>query len=484
MKTFKNDWLKRYISSLLKLLQLETMSGLEIKRVGPNSVIPNKKTFLSVGEQADLRPYVYDFDEENPCSKGYSENLFLNRTFNTESHYCIWEKDHHSGLANVEVKAIAVTEDQRQLLFDMATELTCPLIARKKLALTRKNVCLSNKIRHAASGARGGEPPKFLKDLLYSLYPFQDQRRECLQVEVDLFNENGKIGSHTENATHLDNSLGLYFFIIKPLEADRTTNNWNRNFLEFKRKGRKPEGFSTFLQACATEDCVINLSGDFFRSSAVRVQLQNSLMLTVQFIHDRKCPSNAKILEKKRIQYHREECKLFELRLRAKNAKRIMKSTKLTFETCSTSSQCAACSTLKKTNNENYKCTTCYKLRSNEMCLPCGHMANCTNCLVDLRLKNYYKCVICQEPVQQVVRVTFPKTKEPVKEFYTGKCFVELCDFCSTPINHADLDNVVHFVRQEKKQSHSIETSCLACYSKFSNLSNYRVYPFVSEPRQ
>jgi hypothetical protein len=50
------------------------------------------------------------------------------------------------------------------------------------------------------------------------------------------------------------------------------------------------------------------------------------------------------------------------------------------------------------------QCVVCWDAPAEGVCIPCGHMAGCMNCLSEIKAKNW-GCPVCRATIQQVIRV-------------------------------------------------------------------------------
>lgn len=49
-------------------------------------------------------------------------------------------------------------------------------------------------------------------------------------------------------------------------------------------------------------------------------------------------------------------------------------------------------------------CVVCWDARAEGACIPCGHLAGCMNCLMEVKSKSW-NCPVCRGPIEQVIKV-------------------------------------------------------------------------------
>jgi hypothetical protein len=62
---------------------------------------------------------------------------------------------------------------------------------------------------------------------------------------------------------------------------------------------------------------------------------------------------------------------------------------------------------LQTKREENNLCVVCLEETRNTVCVPCGHLAYCNNCVDGLKRKGYSSCGLCRETVSTYTRVFF-----------------------------------------------------------------------------
>lgn len=57
-----------------------------------------------------------------------------------------------------------------------------------------------------------------------------------------------------------------------------------------------------------------------------------------------------------------------------------------------------------KAEEKGSQCVVCWDAPAQGVCIPCGHLAGCMECLSEIKAKNW-GCPVCRAPIQQVVKV-------------------------------------------------------------------------------
>jgi hypothetical protein len=58
----------------------------------------------------------------------------------------------------------------------------------------------------------------------------------------------------------------------------------------------------------------------------------------------------------------------------------------------------------KATEEKGGQCVVCWDAPAQAVCIPCGHLAGCMDCLSEIKEKGW-GCPVCRTPIQQVIKV-------------------------------------------------------------------------------
>ena len=64
----------------------------------------------------------------------------------------------------------------------------------------------------------------------------------------------------------------------------------------------------------------------------------------------------------------------------------------------------AASPSAPKAEEKGSQCVVCWDAPAQGVCIPCGHLAGCMDCLVEIKSKDW-GCPVCRAPIQQVIKV-------------------------------------------------------------------------------
>jgi protein neuralized len=56
------------------------------------------------------------------------------------------------------------------------------------------------------------------------------------------------------------------------------------------------------------------------------------------------------------------------------------------------------------TEERGCQCVVCWDAKAEAVCIPCGHLAGCMDCLAEIKAKDW-GCPVCRAPIQQVIKV-------------------------------------------------------------------------------
>lgn len=56
------------------------------------------------------------------------------------------------------------------------------------------------------------------------------------------------------------------------------------------------------------------------------------------------------------------------------------------------------------TEERGGQCVVCWDAKAEAVCIPCGHLAGCMDCLSEIKAKDW-GCPVCRAPIQQVIKV-------------------------------------------------------------------------------
>lgn len=56
------------------------------------------------------------------------------------------------------------------------------------------------------------------------------------------------------------------------------------------------------------------------------------------------------------------------------------------------------------TEERGGQCVVCWDAKAEAVCIPCGHLAGCMDCLSEIKSKDW-GCPVCRAPIQQVIKV-------------------------------------------------------------------------------
>lgn len=56
------------------------------------------------------------------------------------------------------------------------------------------------------------------------------------------------------------------------------------------------------------------------------------------------------------------------------------------------------------TEERGGQCVVCWDAKAEAVCIPCGHLAGCMDCLAEIKAKDW-GCPVCRAPIQQVIKV-------------------------------------------------------------------------------
>ena len=63
-----------------------------------------------------------------------------------------------------------------------------------------------------------------------------------------------------------------------------------------------------------------------------------------------------------------------------------------------------AAASAPKTEEKGSQCVICWDGPAEGVCIPCGHLAGCMECLLEIKAKNW-GCPVCRAPIEQVIKV-------------------------------------------------------------------------------
>lgn len=68
------------------------------------------------------------------------------------------------------------------------------------------------------------------------------------------------------------------------------------------------------------------------------------------------------------------------------------------------SSSSAAAPNAAATEERGGQCVVCWDAKAEAVCIPCGHLSGCMECLAEIKAKDW-GCPVCRAPIQQVIKV-------------------------------------------------------------------------------
>lgn len=77
---------------------------------------------------------------------------------------------------------------------------------------------------------------------------------------------------------------------------------------------------------------------------------------------------------------------------------------KLDFSAVTPQEEPAAAPSAPKAEEKGSQCVVCWDAPAQGVCIPCGHLAGCMDCLSEIKSKDW-GCPVCRAPIQQVIKV-------------------------------------------------------------------------------
>jgi len=301
-------------------------------------------------------------------------------------------------------------------LFDVAKKYCSNLVFCGNKSLSRTSACFSEKVSHPAKGHVHTCSEGF-KETVMKLCGLENHAKQCVQIEMDFFNDVGKIGPHRERMCRSDKKRGLFFIILEnPERSENVEENEEpakkkrkvqegtveEELAKKKRKGsenveeepaRKKRNVQKYIsfqssgdandkisqtsgKAVVTQNCLVRMAGYKTPHFRIGMKLPNMLLITVQLIHDDICPEKIIVVKEKKE--------------RKKRAPNSVKKGKIYLKTT------------KKKTGSCVICTTCFPDR---VTIPCGHNSCCKTCfrkwneIAKERGVALQMCVTCRTPV-------------------------------------------------------------------------------------